>query len=184
MPIAQVMQTDLAGVLVIEPRVFGDDRGFFFESFNEREYEAAVGGAGFVQDNHSRSARNVLRGLHYQVEPHAQGKLVRCGTGAVFDVAVDIRRSSPDFGRWTGLELSADNKLQLWIPPGFAHGFVALTDGAELLYKTTGYYSAESDRSIRWDDPDIGVDWPLTGSPILSAKDRTAPALAAADVFE
>ena len=184
MPIAQVTHTDLPGVLVIEPRVFGDDRGFFFESFNTREYEGVVGDVRFVQDNHSRSGRNVLRGLHYQVEPHVQGKLVRCGSGAVFDVAVDIRRSSPDFGRWTGLELSADNKLQLWIPPGFAHGFVALTEGAELIYKTTAYYSADCDRSIKWDDPDIGVDWPLTGSPILSDKDRTAPALADADVFE
>lgn len=184
MPIERIIPTELPEVVLVEPKVFGDKRGFFFESFSVRDYEAVVGGLEFVQDNHSRSTGNVLRGLHYQVEPHPQGKLVRCSSGAVFDVAVDIRRSSPRFGRWTGHELSEENRLQLWIPPGFAHGFVALGDGAELLYKTTDYYSSECDRSIRWDDPEIGVEWPLAGPPSLSDKDRTAPALADAEVFD
>lgn len=180
-----VVPTNLAGLLVLEPRVFGDDRGFFFESWNQRDFDEAVGDpVAFVQDNHSRSGVGVLRGLHYQVPPHPQGKLVRCGAGAVWDVAVDIRRSSSTFGQWFGIELSAENKRQLWIPAGFAHGFVALTDGAELLYKASEFYAPDCDRSIAWDDPDIAVDWPLDRAPILSDKDRDAPSLSAADVFE
>jgi dTDP-4-dehydrorhamnose 3,5-epimerase len=182
--VIEVTTTGLAGVLILGPTVHGDDRGFFFESWNARDFATATGvDATFVQDNHSRSAAGVLRGLHYQLAPHAQGKLVRAIVGAAYDVAVDIRRSSPTFGSWTGVELTADNKLQLWIPPGFAHGFVALTD-AELLYKTTALYHGDSDRSLRWDDPDIGIEWPADGTPILSAKDQTAPSLANADLFD
>lgn len=178
-------ETDLPGVLVLEPRVFGDERGFFFESFNLDVFAQAVGvRPRFVQDNHSRSAMTVLRGLHYQVQPRAQGKLVRVGAGAVWDVAVDIRRGSETFGRWTGTRLSAENRRQMWIPPGFAHGFVALTEGAELLYKTTDYYAPECDRAIRWDDPRIGIEWPISSEPILSEKDRSAPVLADAEVFD
>ena len=180
----EVTTTGLAGVLILRPTVHGDDRGFFFESWNAHDFAAATGvDATFVQDNHSRSTAGVLRGLHYQLAPHAQGKLVRAIIGAAYDVAVDIRRSSPTFGSWTGVELTADNKLQLWIPPGFAHGFVALTD-AELLYKTTALYHGDSDRSLRWDDPDIGIEWPVGGTPILSAKDQAAPSLANADLFD
>ena len=179
-----VIDAPLKGLHVFEPEFFEDDRGFFFESWNRRRFSEETGlDVGFVQDNHSRSAKDVLRGIHYQVLPHAQGKLVRCGHGRVWDVAVDLRRSSPTFAQWYGLELSAENKKQLWIPEGFGHGFIALTDGAELLYKTTDYYSAEHDRSIRWDDPEIGIDWPLTGGPLLSDKDATAPSLADAEVF-
>jgi dTDP-4-dehydrorhamnose 3,5-epimerase len=182
--VIEVTTTGLAGVLILGPTVHGDDRGFFFESWNARDFATATGvDATFVQDNHSRSAAGVLRGLHYQLAPHAQGKLVRAIVGAAYDVAVDIRRSSPTFGSWTGVELTADNKLQLWIPPGFAHGFVALTD-AELLYKTTALYHGDSDRSLRWDDPDIGIEWPADGTPILSAKDQAAPSLANADLFD
>ncbi|MBA2338740.1 MAG: dTDP-4-dehydrorhamnose 3,5-epimerase [Acidimicrobiia bacterium] len=188
----KVTETGLPGVLVLEPTVHGDDRGFFYESWNAQAFAEATGiETDFVQDNHSRSAPGVLRGLHYQLPPHAQGKLLRVVVGAVYDVAVDIRRSSPTFGRWAGVELSAHNRLQLWVPPGFAHGFVALTD-AELLYKTTAFYHASSDRSIRWDDVDIAIVWPLAGNltdgaapqPQLSAKDRRAPFLADADVFD
>jgi dTDP-4-dehydrorhamnose 3,5-epimerase len=172
----------LPEVLVIEPTVHGDDRGFFFESFNARSFRAAVGGdVPFVQDNHSRSGRGVLRGLHYQVEPHVQGKLVRVTLGAVFDVAVDVRAGSPTFGRWAGFELSADNKRQAWVPAGFAHGFLVLTDAAEVLYKTTDYYAPECERGIRWDDPAIGIRWPLESEPVLSAKDAAAGRLHEAD---
>jgi dTDP-4-dehydrorhamnose 3,5-epimerase len=182
--VIEVTTTGLAGVLILRPAVHGDDRGFFFESWNARDFAAATGvDATFVQDNHSRSTAGVLRGLHYQLAPHAQGKLVRAIIGAAYDVAVDIRRSSPTFGSWTGVELTADNKLQLWIPPGFAHGFVALTD-AELLYKTTALYHGDSDRSLHWDDPDLGIEWPVEGTPILSAKDQAAPSLSDADLFD
>ncbi|PQA81498.1 dTDP-4-dehydrorhamnose 3,5-epimerase [Limnohabitans sp. TS-CS-82] len=175
----------LPEVLLFTPKVFGDERGFFFESFNEREFTGATGfQANFVQDNHSKSVKGVLRGLHYQLPPHAQGKLVRVVQGAVFDVAVDIRKSSPNFGRWAGALLSAENKQQLWIPPGFAHGFVTLTDTAEFLYKTTDLYAPQSERCIAWDDPTIGVDWHYGEAPQLSAKDLQGAALGAAEVFE
>ena len=165
----------ISDVLVIEPKVFGDDRGFFFESFNARAFAQATGlVVDFVQDNHSRSARNVLRGLHYQVSPKVQGKLVRVIQGEVFDVAVDLRKNSRTFGKWVGEILSAENKKQLWIPPGFAHGFLTLSDYAEFLYKTTDYYSPDHERCIRWDDPEIGILWPLTAAPLLSAKDMQA----------
>lgn len=171
-------------VTLFEPKVFGDDRGFFFESFNQKQFEAAVGrSVSFVQDNHSRSARNVLRGLHYQIQ-QPQGKLVRVSQGEVFDVAVDLRRSSPTFGRWVGEILSAENKKQLWVPEGFGHGFVVLSDTAEFLYKTTAYYAPEHERSIMWNDPTLNIEWPIQGDPILSAKDAKAVALAQAEVFE
>lgn len=172
--------------LVVEPQVFRDERGYFLEAFNQRVFEDMVGAeVPFVQDNHSHSTRGVLRGLHYQLPPAAQGKLVRVSRGAVFDVAVDIRRSSSGFGEWVGYELSAENFRQLWIPPGFAHGFLALTDEADVLYKTTEYYQPELDRSIRWDDPQIGVDWPLDEMvPKISPKDEQAPSLADADLFD
>ena len=178
--------TALPGVLVIEPQLHGDARGFFFESYNQRRFEDAVGAkASFVQDNHSRSERGVLRGLHYQLPPHAQGKLVRVTQGAVYDVAVDIRRSSATFGRWVGAELSADNFRQMWIPPGFAHGFVALVDGTQFLYKTTDVWVKACDRAIRWDDPAIAVDWPLPlAVPRVAAKDAAAPLLRDADLFD
>ena len=180
----QPVSTPLAGLLLIEPTVYGDDRGFFFESWNQRAFDDAVGApVRFVQDNHSRSARSVLRGLHYQL-PEPQAKLVRCGTGAVWDVAVDLRRSSPSFLQWFGVELSAENKRQLWIPEGFGHGFVAQTDGAELLYKTTAFYNAANDRAIRWDDPKIAIEWPLSGEPILSEKDASAPDVTEAELFD
>jgi dTDP-4-dehydrorhamnose 3,5-epimerase len=181
----QVMQTPLAGVLVLEPKVFGDARGFFYESFNARDFQQATGlQETFVQDNHSKSAHGVLRGLHYQVQ-HAQGKLVRVTQGAVFDVVVDIRSGSPTFGQWFGLELSADNKKQLWIPAGLAHGFLVTSDCAEFLYKTTDYYHPEFERSILWSDPAIGIDWPLhliDGQPLLAAKDMKALSLKEIDV--
>jgi dTDP-4-dehydrorhamnose 3,5-epimerase len=174
----------LSGILVFEPPTYADERGFFLESFNARHFEGLIGlGVPFVQDNHSRSRRGVLRGLHYQVEPHAQGKLVRVVRGEVFDVAVDIRRSSPTFSEWVGVELSETNHKQLWIPPGFAHGFLALTDPADVVYKVTEYYSPEHDRSIRWDDPDVGIEWPLHADPIVSDKDAKAPYLRDAEVF-
>ena len=177
-----VTDTTLPGVKLIEPRVFGDDRGFFLESWNARAFAAAGIDTPFVQDNHSRSARGVLRGLHYQIsEP--QGKLVRVVSGAVFDVAVDIRRSSPHFGRWVGYELSADNKHMLWVPPGFAHGFIVLSEAADFMYKCTTFYAPAHDRAIVWDDPAIGIDWPIEGSPQLSVKDAAAPCLADAEVF-
>lgn len=176
----QASPTVLPEVLLIEPRVFGDSRGFFTETWSERVFNQAVGhDVKFVQDNHSRSARGVLRGLHFQLPPHAQGKLVRCVAGAVFDVAVDIRRSSPNFGRWVGVELSADNHKQLWIPPGFAHGFLVLSDSADFLYKTTDTYAPQAEGAVRWDDPAIGIQWPEVGSPALLAdKDLKAPLLA------
>lgn len=165
-------------VLLLEPRVFGDARGFFFESFNQQVFSQTTGCEhAFVQDNHSRSTRGVLRGLHYQLPPQAQGKLVRAVAGEVFDVAVDIRRASPTFGRWVGEVLSADNKRQLWIPPGFAHGFLVLSETAEFLYKTTDYYAPELERGIAWNDPDIAIDWPLHTDPVLSAKDMASPPL-------
>ena len=182
----KVTPTSLPEVLLIEPKVFGDARGFFMESFNQQAFDAAVGHAvAFVQDNHSRSARGVLRGLHYQLPPHAQGKLVRVTSGCVFDVAVDMRRSSPRFGRWAGGELSADNHHQLWIPPGFAHGFLVLSDTADFLYKTTDYYAPQAEGSVWWDDPALGIVWPDAGvAPVLSGKDAAAPLLAAALAFE
>lgn len=171
-------------VILLEPKVFGDARGFFLESFNARTFREVTGlDVDFVQDNHSRSATGVLRGLHYQVEPMAQGKLVRVIAGAVFDVAVDIRKSSPTFGQHVSVTLSADNKHQFWIPQGFAHGFVALADDTEILYKTTDYYAPEYDRAIAWDDPDLAIDWPLEGGPVLSEKDRQAPSFREADLF-
>ncbi len=181
-----IERLDVPDVLLIQPTVYGDDRGFFMEAWNKTAFAAATGvEAEFVQDNHSRSARGVLRGLHYQLPPHAQGKLVRVVAGGVFDVAVDIRRSSPTFRCWVGAELSADNATQLWVPPGFAHGFLVLSDGADVLYKTTDSYAPDCDRALRWDDPEIGIAWPLKGSePILSDKDRHAPYLADAELFD
>jgi dTDP-4-dehydrorhamnose 3,5-epimerase len=177
-------QLEIPDVVLIEPKVFEDDRGFFFEAWNGQSFESATGlDVDFVQDNHSGSTRHVLRGLHYQVPPVPQGKLVRAVKGSIFDVAVDIRESSATFGKWVGVELTEENREQLWIPPGFAHGFVALSDWAEILYKASGYYSAEHDRSIRWDDPDIGIEWPIDGEPTLSDKDRAAPLLRDAELF-
>lgn len=173
--------TAIPDVLVLEPKVFGDARGFFFESFNQRDFEQATGlqGVTFVQDNHSKSARGVLRGLHYQLQ-HPQGKLVRVVAGEVFDVAVDIRRSSPTFGQWVGEVLSADNQKQLWVPPGFAHGFLVLSEAAEFLYKTTDYWYPEHERSLLWSDPQLNIGWPLQGQPpLLAAKDAAAPVLSA-----
>ena len=181
-----VIRTPLEGVLILEPKVFGDARGFFMESYNRRDFAAATGlDVDFVQDNHSRSRRGVLRGLHYQIR-QPQGKLVRVVRGAVFDVAVDIRRSSPTFGRWAGVELSEENQRQFWIPPGFAHGFLVLTESADFLYKATDWYAPEHERGIAWNDPAIGIEWPLDaiGQPLLSDKDRAAPALAQAEVFD
>ncbi len=180
----QVVQTAIPDVLILEPKVFGDDRGFFFESFNQQTFQNLTGvKANFLQDNHSKSAANVLRGLHYQIE-QAQGKLVRVTAGEVFDVAVDIRRQSSTFGKWVGVVLSAENKRQLWVPPGFAHGFVVLKDNTEFLYKTTDYYAPQYERCIRWDDPAIGIEWPITMLPILSGKDQLGLALTEAEVFE
>ena len=174
----------IADVIVFEPQVFGDDRGFFFESFNHRQFEDAVGkSVQFVQDNHSRSAKNVLRGLHYQIA-QPQGKLVRVVQGEVFDVAVDIRKNSPTFGQWVGEVLSADNKKQLWVPEGFAHGFVTLSDTAEFLYKTTNYYAPAQERCIKWDDPGIGITWNLSTAPLVSAKDQVGKALHQAELFD
>jgi len=178
-----IIDTPLPGVTLIEPRVFGDARGFFLESWNAKGFADAGLDLAFVQDNHSRSARGVLRGLHYQLT-NPQGKLVRVTHGAVFDVAVDIRRSSPHFGRWVGYELSAENHRMLWIPPGFAHGFLVLSETADFLYKCTSLYDPPSDRGIRWNDPAIGIAWPgLAAEPLLSAKDAAAPLLADAEVF-
>lgn len=171
--------------ILFEPTVYGDARGFFFESFSERSFEQAVGYAPrFVQDNHSQSSRGVLRGLHYQLSPCAQGKLVRVVQGSVFDVAVDIRKSSPTFGRWVGTVLSAENKKQLWLPEGFAHGFVTLSDTAEFLYKTTDFYSPEHERAIAWNDPTLAIDWGFEGEPVVSAKDAAAPSFADAVCFD
>ncbi|MGL6364345.1 dTDP-4-dehydrorhamnose 3,5-epimerase [Aeromonas veronii] len=170
-----VIKTAIPDVLIFEPKVFGDERGFFFESFNHKLFEEAVGyPVTFVQDNHSKSSKNVLRGLHYQSSPHAQGKLVRCVVGEVFDVAVDIRKSSPTFGQWVGIHLSGENKRQLWIPEGFAHGFLTLSDTADFVYKTTNYYHSKSECSILWSDQQLGIKWPLTVAPILSSKDSNA----------
>ncbi|MGO4325672.1 dTDP-4-dehydrorhamnose 3,5-epimerase [Cupriavidus sp. 2TAF22] len=175
--------TALPEVLILEPRVFADDRGHFFESFNAREFENATGFSGvFVQDNHSLSARNVIRGLHYQIG-RPQGKLVRVVAGEIFDVAVDLRRQSPRFGQWVGMTLSRRSGQQLWVPPGFAHGFLVLSDTAEVIYKTTEYWSQSHERTIAWDEPQLGISWPLEGRPILSEKDRHGALLAEADVF-
>jgi dTDP-4-dehydrorhamnose 3,5-epimerase len=180
----QATSLSIPDVIVFEPKVFGDERGFFFESFNQRLFEEATGKqVQFVQDNHSRSARNVLRGLHYQIQ-QAQGKLVRVVQGEVFDVVVDIRKSSPTFGQWVGSVLSADNKKQLWVPPGFAHGFVTLSDTAEFLYKTTDYWAPAFERCIAWDDPAIGIVWPAMGEAQLSAKDKLGVRLADAEQFD
>ncbi|PLZ03214.1 dTDP-4-dehydrorhamnose 3,5-epimerase [Burkholderia sp. WAC0059] len=179
-----VTATALPEVKIIEPTVYGDARGFFYESFNARDFAEQVGcDATFVQDNHSRSAHNVLRGLHYQIR-HPQGKLVRVVHGEIFDVAVDLRRSSPMFGRWVAVRLSADNRRQLWVPPGFAHGFVVVSSVAEVLYKTTDYWHSEHERSIRWDDPDIGIEWPLDCEPVLAVKDAAGAYLADAQTYE
>ncbi|MBC3810591.1 MULTISPECIES: dTDP-4-dehydrorhamnose 3,5-epimerase [Undibacterium] len=180
----KAIPTNLPEVMIIEPKVFGDERGFFFESFNAKKFAELTGvDVEFVQDNHSLSAKNILRGLHYQIK-QAQGKLVRVVTGEVFDVAVDIRKSSPRFGQWTGVVLSAENQRQLWIPPGFAHGFVVLSDKAEFLYKTTDYWAPEYERSLQWNDPAIGIEWPIQGEPVMSAKDQQGKLLADAEVFE
>lgn len=179
----KVLPTAIPEVLIIEPKVFGDTRGFFYESFNQQAFNAATGtNHQFVQDNHSKSSRGVLRGLHYQIE-QAQGKLVRVISGEVFDVAVDLRRSSPTFGRWTGVHLSADNKRQFWVPEGFGHGFVVLSDAAEFLYLTTDYYAPEHERAIIWNDPDLAIGWPYPGEPLLSAKDAVAPRFREAEVY-
>lgn len=174
-----VQETAIDGVLIFEPKLFGDARGFFMESFNQKIFDDAVGGhTAFVQDNHSRSAKGVLRGLHFQRAPHAQGKLVRCAAGAVFDVAVDIRRDSPTFGQWVGVELNAENQRQLWIPAGLAHGFLVLSESADFLYKTTDYYAPQAEGAVRWDDPDLAIAWPDVGmAPLLSGKDAAAPLL-------
>jgi dTDP-4-dehydrorhamnose 3,5-epimerase len=178
-----VVRTELPEVLILEPRVFGDERGFFFESFNARAFAEATGlQREFVQDNHSRSQRGVLRGLHYQIE-QAQGKLVRVSAGEVLDVAVDIRRSSPNFGKSVTVRLSAENKRQLWVPEGFAHGFVVISEYAEFLYKTTDYYAPAFERCIRWDDPELAIDWQFDGLPQLSAKDQAAAAMRDAELF-
>ena len=182
----KVTRTEIPEVLILEPKVFGDARGFFLESYNEKVFREATGlSLNFVQDNHSRSGKGVLRGLHYQLQ-QPQGKLVRVVRGAVFDVAVDIRRSSPTFGKWVGVELSEDNQRQFWVPPGFAHGFLVLSEIADFLYKTTDYYAPQHERCIAWDDPEIGITWPLSGadipSPLLSAKDRLGTPLAQAEV--
>jgi dTDP-4-dehydrorhamnose 3,5-epimerase len=178
-----VIPTSLPEVKIVEPKVFGDSRGYFFESFNAREFAEAVGEpVEFVQDNHSLSSKGVLRGLHYQIE-HAQGKLVRVVAGEVFDVAVDIRASSPNFGKWVGVQLSAENKRQLWIPAGFAHGFVVLSETAEFLYKTTDYWSPQHERTLLWNDPAIGIQWPIDAEPTLAAKDAAGKRLAEAETF-
>ncbi|WP_354682058.1 dTDP-4-dehydrorhamnose 3,5-epimerase [Cupriavidus necator] len=179
----KAIQTAIPDVLILEPKVFGDDRGFFFESFNAKDFDAATGlKRDFVQDNHSRSVKGVLRGLHYQIR-RPQGKLVRVVAGEVFDVAVDLRRESGTFGKWIGVSLSAENKRQLWVPEGFAHGFLVVSEFAEFLYKTTEYYAPEFDRCIKWDDPTIGIEWPLAGTtPVLSDKDRRGAAFVDAEL--
>lgn len=180
----KVTATAIPEVLLIEPRVFGDDRGFFFESFNQREWLEETGlKREFVQDNHSRSNKGVLRGLHYQIQ-QSQGKLVRVVSGEVFDVAVDLRRTSATFGKWVGAVLSAENKMQLWIPEGFGHGFVVLSEAAEFLYRTTDYYAPEHERCIIWNDPELGIEWPISAPPILSAKDAAGAPFRSAEVFE
>lgn len=179
-----VVRTGIPDVLIIEPKVFGDARGFFFESFNARTFTAATGLAPtFVQDNHSRSRKNVLRGLHYQIR-QPQGKLVRVADGEVFDVAVDLRKNSPTFGQWTGTILSAENKRMMWVPEGFAHGFLVLSESADFLYKTTDYYAPEHERCVIWNDTDIGIQWPLPSAPLLAAKDSAGKRLRGAEVFQ
>jgi dTDP-4-dehydrorhamnose 3,5-epimerase len=179
----KAIPTAIPDVILLEPKVFGDQRGFFYESFNARRFAELTGVTdAFVQDNHSKSARNVLRGLHYQIK-QPQGKLVRVIAGAVFDVAVDLRKSSPTFGRWVGFELSAENQRQMWIPAGFAHGFVVTSESAEFLYKTTDYYAPQHERAIRWDDPALGIEWPAGLQPLLSGKDQQASMLADAEAF-
>ncbi|MBG6219133.1 MULTISPECIES: dTDP-4-dehydrorhamnose 3,5-epimerase [unclassified Janthinobacterium] len=179
----KLISTHIPDLLILDPKVFGDDRGFFFESFNQRQFQDLTGlDVDFVQDNHSRSAKNVLRGLHYQIQ-QPQGKLVRVVHGKVFDVAVDLRRSSPTFGQHVGLELSAENKRMFWIPPGFAHGFVVLSETAEFLYKTTNYWAPEFERSLLWNDPALAIEWPLDGAPQLSAKDQVGKSFDAAECF-
>lgn len=179
----KITATAIPEVLLVEPRVFGDDRGFFYESFNQKQWQEKTGlDRTFVQDNHSRSVRGVLRGLHYQIR-QSQGKLVRVVVGEVFDVAVDLRRSSPTFGRWVGAILSADNKHQLWVPEGFGHGFVVLSEAAEFLYRTTDYWAPEHERCIIWNDPDIGIDWPIGGNPVLSPKDAAGTRFREAEVY-
>lgn len=179
-----VTPTAIPDVLLLEPKVFGDERGYFFESYNARDFREATGlQVEFVQDNHSMSAKGVLRGLHYQIQ-HPQGKLLRAVQGSVFDVAVDLRKFSPTFGRWVGALLSADNRRQLWVPPGFAHGFLTLSDTAEVLYKTTDYWYPEHERSLLWNDPSIGIEWPVEGEPRLAAKDVAAPGLQAVELFD
>ena len=179
----QIQSTAIPDLLIIEPTVFGDDRGFFYESFNQKRFAELTGlNPNFVQDNHSKSAKGVLRGLHYQIQ-QTQGKLVRVTAGEVFDVTVDLRKSSPTFGKWVGVTLSAENKRQLWVPEGFAHGFVVISDTAEFLYKTTDYWASEFERSILWNDPAIGIEWPLDGEPLLSGKDKVGALLADAEVF-
>ncbi len=178
-----ILSTEIADVLIIEPRVFGDDRGFFYESYNEKAFMEKTGLlVNFVQDNHSRSTQNVLRGLHYQIQ-QPQGKLIRAIAGTILDVAVDIRKSSPTFAQWVSCILSAENKRQLWIPPGFAHGFLVTSETAEVLYKTTDYYAPQHERCLLWNDPDIAIDWFLAASPILSAKDKAGQPLTTAEVF-
>lgn len=179
-----VIDTTIPDVKIFEPKVFNDGRGFFFESFNHRQFEEAIGRSiSFAQDNHSNSEKGVLRGLHYQLPPHAQGKLVRVVQGEVFDVAVDIRKGSKTFGQWFGVVLSAENKRQLWIPEGFAHGFITLSENAEFLYKATDYYAPESERSIRWDDPEIAINWPTNVAPLVSTKDADAVYFKNAETF-
>ncbi|ALK98555.1 dTDP-4-dehydrorhamnose 3,5-epimerase [Massilia sp. WF1] len=179
-----VTPTAIPDVLLLEPKVFGDERGYFFESYNARDFQEATGlQVEFVQDNHSMSAKGVLRGLHYQIQ-HPQGKLLRAVQGSVFDVAVDLRKSSPTFGRWVGALLSADNRRQLWVPPGFAHGFLTLSDTAEVLYKTTDYWYPEHERSLLWKDPSIGIEWPVEGEPRLAVKDVAAAGLGAVELFD
>jgi len=180
----KIVNTEIPEVLIVEPQVFGDERGFFYESFNEHRFHELTGlSVSFVQDNHSKSAKSVLRGLHYQIK-QPQGKLVRVVAGEVFDVVVDVRKSSPTFGRWVGTRLSAANKRQLWVPEGFAHGFVVLSESAEFLYKTTGYWVPEYERAILWNDPEIGIEWPIDSAPILSGKDQCAKLLVDAEVFK
>jgi dTDP-4-dehydrorhamnose 3,5-epimerase len=181
----KITRTAIPEVIILEPKVFGDERGLFMESFNQKQFNEAVGQAiVFVQDNHSHSSRNVLRGLHYQLPPHSQGKLVRVTSGGVLDVAVDLRKSSPTFGQWSGAELTGANHRLLWIPPGFAHGFLVLTESADFLYKTTDYYAPDFEGALRWDDPTVGIPWPLNGeSPVVASKDALAPFLANATLF-
>ena len=180
----KITATAIPDVLIVEPTVFGDDRGFFYESYNEQKWQELTGlKPNFVQDNHSRSAKNVLRGIHYQIQ-HSQGKLVRVVVGEVFDVAVDLRKSSPTFGKWVGEHLSADNKKSLWVPEGFGHGFLVLSDAAEFLYRTTDFYAPEHERCIAWDDKDIAINWPLDGAPLLSGKDAEGIAFSSAEYYE